>query len=62
MVCVCLLISFSLKHIIGFRKIMHIIPELKIINNKKDAYSRTGGIFIRDTARDTAYSLRFNEV
>ena len=31
-------------------------------NNREDAYSRTGSIFIRDTARDTAYSLRFNEV
>ena len=28
---------------------------------REDAYSRTGGIFIRDTARDTAYSLWFNE-
>ena len=24
---------------------------------REDAYSHTGGIFIRDTARDTAYSL-----
>ena len=24
---------------------------------REDAYSRTGGIFIRDTARHTAYSL-----
>ena len=30
--------------------------------NREDAYSRTGSIFIRDTARDTAYSLWFNEV
>ena len=30
--------------------------------NREDAYSRTGGIFIQDTARDTAYSLWFNEV
>ena len=29
---------------------------------RDDAYSRTGGIFIRDTAGDTAYSLWFNEV
>ena len=29
--------------------------------NREDAYSRTGGIFIRDTARDTAYSLWCNE-
>ena len=27
-----------------------------------DAYSRTGGIFVRDTAQGTAYSLWFNEV
>ena len=26
-------------------------------NNREDAYSRTGGSFIRDTARHTAYSL-----
>ena len=30
--------------------------------NREDAYSRMGGIFIRDTARHTAYSLWFNEV
>ena len=30
--------------------------------NREDAYSRTGGIFIRDTAGDTAYSMWFNEV
>ena len=29
---------------------------------REDAYSRSGGIFIRDTALDTAYSLWFNEV
>ena len=28
---------------------------------REDAYSRTGGIFIRDTGRYTAYSLWFNE-
>ena len=35
-------------------------------DSREDAYSRTGGIFIRDTARDTAwdtaYSLWFNEI
>ena len=31
-------------------------------NIREDAYSRTGGIFIRDTAGDTAYLLWFNEV
>ena len=30
--------------------------------NREDACSRTGGIFIRDTALDTAYSLWFNEL
>ena len=30
--------------------------------NREDADSRTGGIFIRDTTRHTAYSLWFNEV
>ena len=30
--------------------------------SRENAYSRTGGIFIRDTARHTAYSLWFNEV
>ena len=29
---------------------------------REDVYSRMGGIFIRNTARDTAYSLWFNEV
>ena len=29
---------------------------------REDVYSRTGGIFIRDTAGDTANSLSFNEV
>ena len=29
---------------------------------REDACSRTGGIFIRDTALDTAYSLWFNEL
>ena len=33
-----------------------------ICNNREDAYSRTGSLFIRDTARDTAYSLWFNKV
>ena len=34
-----------------------------VIDDREDAYSRTGGIFIRDTmdtALDTAYSLWFN--
>ena len=31
-------------------------------NIREDAYSSTGGIFIWDTARDTAYSLWFNEL
>ena len=31
------------------------------IDIREDAYSRTGGIFIRDTTQDTAYSLWFNE-
>ena len=30
---------------------------LNVDDNREDAYSHTGGIFIRDTARDTAYSL-----
>ena len=30
-------------------------------NIREDAYSRTGGIFRWETARDTAYSLWFNE-
>ena len=33
----------------------------KVIHSRDDAYSHTGGIFIPDTARDTAYSLWFNE-
>ena len=31
-------------------------------DNREDAYSRMGGIFIGDMARDTAYSLCFNDV
>ena len=38
------------------------MQELKLLeSNREDAYSRTRGIFIRDTARDMAYSLWFNE-
>ena len=36
--------EFGLKGTIG---------QLMLINNREDAYSHTGGIFIRDTARDT---------
>ena len=35
---------------------------LTLLDSREDACSRTGGIFIRDTALDTAYSLWFNEL
>ena len=49
-------IDYLISHSSGILNGIHIAVAYNV-TKKEDAYSRTGGIFIRDTARDTAYLL-----
>ena len=56
------LFKFASMVIPRYFKVLTLSTAVPFMIIREDAYSRTGGIFIRDTARDTAHSLWFNEL